>query len=60
MNENFKPRTIITYAVIGTFLYLALKDATMKETLVNLLMVLQGYWFGSRQVGQKQEGEQKT
>jgi len=58
MNDNFKPRTIITYGIIGVFLYLALKDATLKDTLVNLVMVMQGYWFGSRQT-QKTNGEGK-
>lgn len=48
IEENLKPRTVITYIVFFSFTYLALRGMPIPEDLKNLIFVMQGFWFGSK------------
>ena len=48
MKDLFKPRTIITFALIGTFCYLAITDKISPEVIVGVCNVVLGFWFGER------------
>jgi hypothetical protein len=52
LEENLKPRTVITYMLFFSFLYLCVKALPIPDLLTNLIFVMQGYWFGSRNVTQ--------
>ena len=64
LEETFKPRTLIAYAIIGVFLYKTMTSIDPIQTklidlLINLVMAQQGYYYGSRLATQT-KGEIKS
>jgi len=55
LEDLLRPRTLITFAFYGVFLYLILKGSQIPDSLNTIISTLFGFWFGSR----KQNGEVK-
>ena len=55
LEENLKPRTIITYIIFAIFAYICIRRLPVPDLLRDLIMVMQGFWFGSK-IAQKQNG----
>jgi len=55
LEENLKPRTILVYLLFGTALILCLKQLPIPEFLKNLILMMQGYWAGSRIATKKEQ-----
>ena len=56
IEDLLRPRTIITFAFYGTFLYLVLKGINIPDALNSIVSTLFGYWFGSRQTNGNGKG----
>ena len=51
ISDNLRPRTIITYAVYGSVIYLCICQLPVPELLKDMMLVMQGFWFGEK-IGQ--------
>jgi len=56
LEENIKPRTVITYLMFGLFAVLVITQLPIPDLLRDLIMVMQGFWFGTK-ITQKTEGK---
>ena len=48
LEDLLRPRTLITFAFYGAFLYLILKGANIPDALNTIVSTLFGFWFGSK------------
>lgn len=48
MKDLFRPRTIITFSLIGTFCYLSVKGKIEPAVIVGVVNAVLGFWFGER------------
>jgi len=61
LEENLKPRTVLVYLLIGTALILCLRQLPIPEFLKDLILMMQGYWAGSRIITRKEsKNEQQS
>ena len=57
IEDLLRPRTIITFAFYGVFLYLILKGTPIPDSLNTIISTLFGFWFGSRKQNGGQNGK---
>ena len=48
LEDLLRPRTLITFAFYGVFLYLILKGSKIPDSLNTIISSLFGYYFGSK------------
>ena len=53
LEENLKPRTLLVYALFGVALVLCLRQLPIPDFLKDLILMMQGYWAGSRVIQTK-------
>ena len=48
IKDNLKPRSVITYINFFVLAFLLCKQLPIPDFLKDLIMVMQGFWFGSK------------
>lgn len=48
LSESVIVQAAVTLMLVGTICYLYLTDKSVPDPLVNILMIVLGYWFGTK------------